>query len=86
MIEEKKEVLQSSFKNLETKYANQTLVQGTDMDMAIGFGIVGPNQEGIDIADYHTMVRMSYPQFKALVEHCNNILEQMENSKIIDAK
>ena len=81
MIEKKKEILSSSFKNMETKYANQTLVQGTDMDMAIGFGIVGLNQEGIDIADYHTIVRMSHSQFKALVEHCNKILEQIEAEK-----
>ncbi len=79
MTKEKRTVLETTFKNMETKYSNQTMVQGTDMDMAIAFGIVGINEEGKDISDYHTNMRMSHAQFKALIEHCNVILKQMES-------
>ena len=76
-----KKVLESNYSNMEVKYANQTLIQGTDVDMAIGFGIVGLNKEGKDVADIHTIMRMSHAQFESLTEHCNEVLAKINAEK-----
>jgi hypothetical protein len=79
MSKEEEYLKEANFHNMVTKYANQTIIQGTDMDMAICFGTIGLNPEGKDVTDYHTCMRMSHAQFKALAEHCNNVLKQIES-------
>ena len=82
MLEKKVETkVSSSYENLETRYANQSMIQVTDNVVGICFGTIGPDKKGATISDFHTMMRMSHEHFKALVKNFNSVLKDIENNK-----
>ena len=48
-----------NFNNIDDKYTNQTLIQVTENDVGIGFGLITFDDKGNDTVDLHTMMRMS---------------------------
>ena len=67
-----------NFINIEQKYTNQTLIQVTENDFGIGFGLINFDEKGNDIVDMHTMMRMSYNQAKKLYKHLGHVFNEME--------
>ncbi len=70
-----------NFNNIDQKYANQTLIQVTENDVGIGFGLINFDENGNDILDLHTMMRMSHNQARKLHEHLGHIFLELEKRK-----
>ena len=79
-MDEKKQLkeLPVNFNNIEQKYANQTLIQVTENDVGIGFGLINFDEKGNDVLDLHTMMRMSHNQAKKLHAHLGHMFSELD--------
>ena len=67
-----------NFNNIDQRYANQTLIQVTENDVGIGFGLISFDEKGNDILDLHTMMRMSHNQARKLHTHLGHMFSELE--------
>ena len=63
---------------MEIKYANNTIIQITSEDAAIGFGVFSFNEKIEDVLKVHTLMRMPKSHLKHLYNHIGKILNQIE--------
>ena len=80
-MDEKKQIkeIPVNFKAVDDKYTNQTLIQMTEHDVGIGFGLISFDENGNDTVNLHTMMRMSHKQAKKLHAHLGHMFKEMEN-------
>lgn len=76
-----KREVSTSFKKLEEKYTNQTLIQVSENDVGIGFGYFTFDENGEELIDMHTMMRMSHGNLRKLYSHLTTVITQMDDIK-----
>lgn len=72
------------FDDIEIKYASRTIIQLTDVDVGMGFAYDTFDEKGDEIAQVHSMVRMSHELAKRLHTHLGDMLEEAEKNKSKD--
>jgi hypothetical protein len=79
MSETTKEMTNHDVSNINHTYANVIMLQGTPVDVGIGFGLTEFMGADEMVAKYHTMVRLSFEQAKRLAESLNEFLQNIDS-------